>query len=561
MNESTMPLSSNPPSQSDLATAKQTLNPESKVKIQDVSLPSVLVCPPTLVLIPLTRPQPIPSEDESPSSPPPPRPRTSRPDDPRRYSKIFESDDGKSPFTGYGTGQVDSNIPPLTAAGPGITTTRKTPADYNQPDSFFNPPSTIAEESTPDVESEVEPAENISESDLVTPGFQSPGADNNEAEDEPFPASHGDEHNNDDEANDADDESCAPIIQPSNFGASFEEEVQSSRGDWRHSSANEVCDPKDPRYDVSGAARKSSKHDRPESNTFKAEQATQTLSDDGDGDGDGRPSIPYKSLQRDFTNASLVPVPLSLPMRRNNTIHETSSSAIASTSAAATTEHAPRPASAADVDNSPLEPEIETQRPRSFVIREWPPQNRQNATFDNAPRRQALWHTPPSQEIIERSRRVREQMEWEEAAKTIVLQKARDAGETLSDEDVARRVRRMYERSSRFTLEPATYDPATPPAQPSDTVPANRDHNARVRARRASLPGNAIASTSQTNRPARPARPESSFVPPQALQFTASTTSVTAQDGSHSGSPPLPPRNPRRSVRRSNPQDDSCPQQ
>lgn len=54
------------------------------------------------------------------------------------------------------------------------------------PNSEFPPPSTITEESTPDItdspgaESDVELAEDISESDLAAPSFQSPVADNNE---------------------------------------------------------------------------------------------------------------------------------------------------------------------------------------------------------------------------------------------------------------------------------------------------------------------------------------------------------------------------------------------
>lgn len=346
--------------------------------------------------------------------------------------------------------------------------------------------------------------------------------------------------------NDADDESDELINQPTNSGASCEGGVQDSRDNRLYSYADETYDPEDPRYDVRGAIRAFGNNGF-KSNTSGAEQAAQTLSDDDDH------SNNYTCLQRDFTNASLVPPPLRVLMRRNNTVHETSSPTVAPVTA---TQPVPRPASAADVDTLPLEePEIETRRPRSFVVHGWPPQN-QNATFDNASQRQAMWYTPPTEEIIERSRRAREQMEWEEEAKKIVLQKARERGETLSDEEVARRVRRMYERSSRFTLEALAY---MPPAQPRDAVDADRPRNGRVRAQRAprdSLSGSMNVPTSQNNRPAGQAP---SFASSQALPFAASATSVTAQDGSRSGSPPRTsdaPRAPRRRLRRSNPDQD-----
>ncbi|KAI0455313.1 hypothetical protein F5B21DRAFT_503368 [Xylaria acuta] len=577
LNEFTMALSSNPPSQTDLATAEQTLNPRTKIKKQDVGVPAIIVCHPAPVLILPTWPKPSPSQEQSHLRP---TRQTSSPPDDRRYSKVFESGDNQGSFMGDGV-RLQSNLPPLPPAGPGIETMPNVLDEYHQQqrqtalNSEFFPPSTIAEESTPDItegpdtESNVELAENISESNLVIPGFQSPEANNNEDgigtehDDEPLPPSREDEHNHDNEvlaqgdgANDADDESDKPISPTADSGVPFEGGGQSSRGNWHHSYADEVYDPKDPRYDVEGAVRALGKNNGPESNNSKAEQGTQSLSG---GDVDDDSSHYYTWLQRDFTNASLVPPPLSVLIHRNNTVHETSSSA---STPAPTTQPAVRPSSAADFDTSPLEPEIETGRPRSFVIREWPPDNSPNATFDNAPERQALWHTPPSQEIIERSRRAREQMEWEEEARKVVLQKAKDAGETLSDEEIARRVRRMYERSSRFTLGAITYRPATPPARPRDTMSADSTRSGRVRAQRAQrapsarLPGNENIRASQNN---RPVRPEPAFASSQALPFAASTTSVIAQDGSRSGSPPPPPHPstppppPRNRLRRSNP--------
>ncbi|KAI1755482.1 hypothetical protein F4782DRAFT_551681 [Xylaria castorea] len=577
VNEFTMALSSNPPSQTDLDTAEQTLNPETNIKKQDVDVPAIILNPPTPVPVPPTSPQPGPSQEQSHLHPT--RRSNPRLEDSRRRGKVFEPNDDQGGFTGDGTLRVQSNLPPLPPAGPGIETMPNILDEYHQgqrqsmPNSEFFPPSTISEESTPDVtdtpgvESDVELAENTPESYLVTSDSQSPEADNNEAGivvehgDEPLPPSHEDEHISDNkgfsqegEENDADDESDEPISPTANSGASLQGGVQDSRGNSHDSYGDEVYDPKDPRYDVHGAVRKFGKNNEPESNTSKAEQNTQTLSG---GDGNNDSGSNHASLQRDYTNASLVPAPLSVMVRRNNTIHETSSPA--TTSATSASRPGPRPASAADVDISPLEPEIETQRPRSFVIREWPPENYPEATFDNAPGRQALWHTPPSQEIIERSRQAREQMEWEEEAKKVVLQKARDAGETLSEEEVARRVRRMYERSSRFMLDAATFKPATPPARPANTTAsAQNSRSGRVRAKRAprGVPLSGTNANSHTSHNNRPARSEPAFASSQALPFAASTTSVIAQDGSRSGSPPVRRRLRRRRLRRSNPEHD-----
>ncbi|TRX89629.1 hypothetical protein FHL15_009538 [Xylaria flabelliformis] len=541
LNEYNKALNSNPPSQTDLATAQQALNSNTMIQKQDVGVPAIILSPPSPVLILPIPPQPSPSQEQSHLHPT--RRSNSRLDDPRRHSKVFEFGDYQGDFTGDETLRVQSNLPPLPSAGPGIETMPNVLNEYHQQqrerDHDFPRPSTINEESvsdmtdTLDTQSVVELVENIPESHFSTSGSQSPEADKDEAssftkrDDEPLSPSH-EEFVEEDKANDADDEGDEQIGQTADSGASLEGGVQDSYGDSHDSYVDEVCNPKDPLYDVHGLVTKIG------NNTLKAEQSAQTLSGDDNSGGN------YTRFQRDYTNASLVPAPL---VRRNNTIHETTSPAGTSTTVA---QPLTRPASTIDVDISPLEPEIETQRPRSFVIREWPPQNNQDATFENAPRRQALWYTPPSQEIIEQSRRVREQMEWEEEAKKVVLQKAKDAGEVLSEEEITKRVRRMYERSSRFLLEAATYKPAASPAQPLDTVPADRT---RVRAQRTSYVPPSGNANFHTNQKKRPVSSEPAFASSQALPFAASAESMIAQDGSRSGSPPPP----RRRVRRSNP--------
>ncbi|KAI0862699.1 hypothetical protein F4860DRAFT_523062 [Xylaria cubensis] len=544
LNEYNKALNSNPPSQTDLATAQQALNSKTTIQKQDVGVPAIILSPPTPVLILPIPPQPSPSQEQSHLHPT--RRSNSRLDDTRRHSKVFEFGDYEGGFTGDETSRVQSNFPPLPSAGPGIETMPNVLNEYHQQyrqhDHDFPRPPTITEESvsdmtdTLDTKSAAELVENIPESHFTTSGSQSPEADKDEAsssikrDDEPLSPSH-EEFVEDDKANDADDEGDEPIGQTADSGASLEGGVQDSYGDSHDSYVDEVCNPKDPLYDVHGAVKKIG------NNTSKAEQSAQTLS------GDVNSGDNYTRFQRDYTNASLVPAPL---VRRNNTIHETPSPAATSTTA---TQPVARPASVADVDISPPEPEIETQRPRSFVIREWPPQNNQDATFDNAPKRQALWYTPPSQEIIEQSRRVREQMEWEEEAKKVVLQKAKDAGEVLSEEEITKRVRRMYERSSRFMLEAATYKPPTSPAQPRDKALADLTRNDRVRAQRNSFVPPSGTAMSHTNQKKRPVSSEPAFASSQALPFAASAESMIAQDGSRSGSPPAP----RRRVRRSNP--------
>ncbi|KAI0553024.1 hypothetical protein F4679DRAFT_581114 [Xylaria curta] len=547
LNEYTKALSSHPPSQTDLATAEQALNPKTRIKKQDMGIPAVVLSPPSPVLILPISLQPGPSQEQSYLHPT--RRSNSRPDDPRRHGKVFEFGDNHGDFTGDETLRAYSNLPPLPPAGPGIETMPNVLDEYHQQQELPLA-STITEEGTPDItdtpdtKSAAEFAENVPESYFTTLASQSPEADKDKAsiftkrDDEPLSPPH-EGFVQDDKANDADDES-ETISQAPDSGTSLQDRVRDFHGDSHDSYIDEVYNPKDPLYDVHGVV-KFGKNNGPESNTSKAEQTAQTLGGD-----DNDSSEDYARFQRDYTNASLVPAPL---VRRNNTVHETPSPAVTSSTA---TQPVARPASAADVDISLLEPEIETQRPRSFVIREWPPQNNPDATFENAPRRQALWYTPPSQEIIERSRSIREQMEWEEEAKKVVLQKARDKGETLSEEEIDKRVRRMYERSSRFMLEAATYKPATSPAQPHDTVSADSARNSRVRAQRASLvqpSGNVNPYTSQKK---RPVSSEPAFASSQALPFAASTTSVVAQDGSRSGSPPAP----RRRLRRSNPEHD-----
>ncbi|KAF2972652.1 hypothetical protein GQX73_g975 [Xylaria multiplex] len=144
-------------------------------------------------------------------------------------------------------------------------------------------------------------------------------------------------------------------------------------------------------------------------------------------------------------------------------------------------------------DYSPTEPEIRVERPRSFVIRRWPPKTSvlkfpESLTEEEAALRQARWHIPPSDDIIEESRQMREEMEIEEEAKKFVMQKAKEANERLSDEELERRVRRMYERSSQYNLPATTYQRPPSPPQPRSAPVVTPPEDAHVRSGRHSRP-------------------------------------------------------------------------
>ncbi|KAI0976125.1 hypothetical protein F4678DRAFT_482370 [Xylaria arbuscula] len=138
----------------------------------------------------------------------------------------------------------------------------------------------------------------------------------------------------------------------------------------------------------------------------------------------------YSSLNRDYTHPSMVPAPLAVSQHGINSVREASSRAATS----ALTPANLGLASVASPDISLVEPEITNRRPTSFSLHDWPPQR---------------WRMPPPDEIIERNRQRQANREWEQEAKVFIQQRAKEAGESLSEEEVNRRVKRMFRRKSR----------------------------------------------------------------------------------------------------------------
>ncbi|KAI0408593.1 hypothetical protein F4802DRAFT_617629 [Xylaria palmicola] len=224
----------------------------------------------------------------------------------------------------------------------------------------------------------------------------------------------------------------------------------------------------------------------------------------------------YTSFSRDYTNASLVPAPLSVGVRRSNTVYEASTQ-----QPTASARVGNRRVSAADARPAEPDPEILIPRPQSFRLYGWPAPREDDASMsadENTAMRQARWWVPPTDAVIEQSRQIQEQREWEAEAGKVVLQRARDAGQPRpSDDEVAKRVRLMYQRSSRFRLPQTTYRPPTPP-------------------QRASRDGHADGFYAASYRDHTANHLEPAYASSQVLPFAASTISIPAQDGSRSDS-------------------------
>ncbi|TGJ78528.1 hypothetical protein E0Z10_g10235 [Xylaria hypoxylon] len=383
MNEFTMALSSNPPSQANLDTAKNALHSHGSAR---ETMPATMAGPST---------QGLP--EEPPRSLGQPRPRPPRPiPSSRRRGMVLES-------------RIEERAAPELLSFP-VTSPR-----------IETMPKGIGVGIASLTESHSGPG-------LATASFSRSADGTHEHGNQSLPLSYTNNQGGDNEYH-AQDEHRGPNNNATDRSPSSEAGLQGTAGNWSSSTA--MAEAPEP------------------------DQNAQEPGKDNDPQNTLRSYNRYGCLHREFTHASLVPQPLVVPVRGNNTVHHVSSPVTTT----APTPLNPTPASAADVDDSPVEPEIETQRPRSFLILAWPPPDLSRATFDNALIRQAQWHTPPSDEIIERSRQAREQMEWEEEAKKYILQKAKDANEQISEEELARRVRRMYERSSRFRLEATTLQP------------------------------------------------------------------------------------------------------
>ncbi|KAJ3576850.1 hypothetical protein NPX13_g3571 [Xylaria arbuscula] len=109
------------------------------------------------------------------------------------------------------------------------------------------------------------------------------------------------------------------------------------------------------------------------------------------------------------------------------------------------------------------DPQIVIERPRSFMINDWPlartlSQGSSDAATSASVRLQE-WHTPPSDHIIEQSRLARQKLEFIEKAKQVITERARDENEQLSEEQIDAHAIRMWERSSQYKLSAIAYDP------------------------------------------------------------------------------------------------------
>ncbi|KAI0910441.1 hypothetical protein F4823DRAFT_637828 [Ustulina deusta] len=548
LNQHTMPLSSNPPSQADLDTARNALlstsNAEETMPMTRLRAPRFSGGPPRSAGWP-------PQGHSGQLSP------SNLYANGRRYGVLYESPE-----------EMVNNSPESSdAATPEVET--KPDAQSQKlmtPSSESHPPSTIEEgKARPEgfsagtsqlTDSHSDP--NLTADEAHEPGDQLiPSHENNQDGNNQGPAQVG-------EMKDADNEDHEAKEQPVDSSPAVAGPSQRIRGSRRYSTSA-VYDPEDSRHDVFSALKNSGKRNKVIGDAKPAEE-TQQLSNNNAPQSPGLPGDPgdrYSSLQRDFTHASLVPAPLGTSVSRNNSVEELSSGADDVTA----TQPSARPASAIERSESPIDPDlIHTERPSSFLIQNWPPPS-DDTTFDNPSDRELAWRTAPSPEIIEQSREIRRRAQWEENAKMLVMQRARDAGEILSDEELARRVRRLYERSSLYQLEPNRYEPAAPSVQSAEAEPASppehgHDHVQSAETEPASPPehghdrvqsaetepasppehghGHVHAPDQAPPRPPRPASglypaasehgPELAFASSQALPAAAMDTSPTAGD-------------------------------
>ncbi|KAI0199636.1 hypothetical protein F4808DRAFT_461728 [Astrocystis sublimbata] len=263
-------------------------------------------------------------------------------------------------------------------------------------------------------------------------------------------------------------------------------------------------------------------------------------------------------MEREFTNASMVPPPLQVGGTKP--AHGPSSPTTASKSAGTTHAQAvSRPASEliasspTDVQSGPRR-----ERPISFLSNYHLPRPRTNVSMQDrlaAQARRQMSSMSPAEDIIERSRLIHEQRHGKKNTEDVVMKQARDADEdSLSDEEVA--------RTPLYTLEPTTFQASTQPAQPTRARESGGEgsrtggiRTQRTASCRSALPRSQDPFAAGYVGGHRGGRLEQSLAssgvfPP--LPREESASSIEAQAGSRSGSPPpLPPRTsgPRRSLR------------
>ncbi|KAI1115118.1 hypothetical protein F5Y14DRAFT_460926 [Nemania sp. NC0429] len=292
----------------------------------------------------------------------------------------------------------------------------------------------------------------------------------------------------------------------------------------------------------------------------------------------------YACLQRDYTNQSLVPTPLSSV--RSNPAHETSSSSSAGAASAQPTTSTHQLASAAH-DNydiygdgdEVIEGEdlivnlvIHTSRPDSFIIH-----NLLGLNFPSGPSRSSMHsiEMSPPPEVVEANRHRAQEEDYRQKAREAITEKAKKQGRTLSEETLDRLVEKLYRQSDLYKERPATAGTYTsPPTSPPRSGEAST--SAAAAAATQSSPsdgqgqgqGQASAHAYLPPRPPRPPRPEGglysalgrrnstgrqepAFASSQVLPMPAPMTSITEQEGplgnaDADSTPSTPSRSPTR---------------
>ncbi|KAI0118713.1 hypothetical protein GGR51DRAFT_570512 [Nemania sp. FL0031] len=541
LNDYTLPLSSHPPSQADLTTAQNALEPRNPTQ---ENVPPNTSGPSDLHSSAAAQS----NQEQSPQR----RGHTSitRSGSTRRHGITFESDN-------FGTGDASSDDEESTVirvASVAIITHSQGHVDL--------PPLT---RSAPGIETMPEVLDQMNQEDISnTNDVESPSAEGNvELGNRPLPSPHEHDQNRArgrydlDSDSDDDHEGNKHNYTTGRAGSSFEGGVQGSRGNWRYSYGDETYDPEDPRYDVVGAVKKYG-------------------------------STTNRPIDRDWSHPSAVPEPLNL--RRNKTIHGTSSPVGTSG-----TLLPPPPASAAGLyDNLPDGSKIEISNPTSFPIKDWPPKCHPNRAYTHSSKRSSMaidtsdndWHKVPPQEVIDASRRAQQELDYKQQAKPLVVEDAVKRGVVYTEEEIDARAHAMWllrigeslkqnkgehskqdkgkdvkqdkgkaveqdkgkdaEQDKGELLRQDTYKPPTPP--PRARTPQPESRSGRVRANMGHRVGGRLPRPVRptsgsynhyppTNLDDRTVRPEPAFASSQALPLAATMTSITAQDGSRSGSP------------------------
>lgn len=546
-----MPLSSHPPSLNDLAAAAAASTSTSASAPAPAAADAPHPVDNTQEIVPAAveglPSQPSNTASQSSQEDPPLRRRresVSHVDDPRRHGRVFNLDDGEERSPGHETTPTQSRF--------SITSLADSEAQRMQETTEDTPEENLerSEESASDSDLVIASTINRESTSVATGDQPIRPSPNNEQHDEDGKASQS-------ETNDTDDAGSQQTSQAAESGSSFYGGVQGSRGNWNYSYEDEEYDAKDPRFDVEGAVRRYGSGGKALSRIMAA-QGTPQPGNPGPSQPAGSTNVAdnqYASLQRDFTNQSLVPNPLSTAT--GSRAHVASPAGPASTLPAP--ELARESALAADGDDDDddsidliPDPEIPSARPHSFLIRGHPEPPPPNATSEQQTRHQTQWQLAPSPETINHSVQDHKIRRWKEEVGARIVEEARNRGKVFTEEEIARRVEKKYQRSSLFNhrLPPTTYNPQASPQQSGERAAAATaadpgPSSGRVRASlpprppRPPRPEGGLYSALARGDP--PMRPEPAFASSQVLPLAATMASIAAHDDFRGGSPPPSP--------------------